>query len=160
MNPDGLQVWRRDLAATSSGSRCPWAREGVWAWDEEKKVAVVLKEGHFARYDGRKVDFYEDCYWPFVKRWERVVKGMRHVEPIPNEVSQGRWWWRNWRLIPSTKFCPVWPLESRPTNLVFSPHWYDLFTMFSKQFGNLTVNVQGLSRVSAGVPPGRICALT
>lgn len=89
VNPDGVQVWRQDLPVTSNGSRCPWAREGVWAWDEEKKAPVVLKEGHFARRpDGTQVDFYEDCYWPFVKRWEAVAKGMRHVEPIPNEVSE------------------------------------------------------------------------
>jgi hypothetical protein len=29
---------------------------------------------------------------------------------------------------------------------VYSPHFYDLHTLFSRTFGNMTVNVQGLSR--------------
>jgi hypothetical protein len=32
--------------------------------------------------------------------------------------------------------------------MVFSPHWYDLDALFRKEFGNFTVNVQALSRVS------------
>jgi len=30
--------------------------------------------------------------------------------------------------------------------MVYAPHWYDLYSLFNKSFGNLTVNVQGLSR--------------
>lgn len=37
--------------------------------------------------------------------------------------------------------------ECRPENMVFAPHWYDLRALFSKSFGNFSVNVQGLSRV-------------
>jgi hypothetical protein len=33
--------------------------------------------------------------------------------------------------------------------MVFSPHWYDLRALFDKAFGDFTVNVQGLSRVSS-----------
>jgi hypothetical protein len=32
--------------------------------------------------------------------------------------------------------------------MIFSPHWYDLDALFRKEFGNFTVNVQALSRVS------------
>ena len=60
---------------------------------------------------GRKVDFYRDFYFPFVKRWEEVVrrkaKGKaKMVEAIPNE------------------FCPAWQEEDRPSHLVYAPHWY------------------------------------
>jgi hypothetical protein len=52
------------------------------------------------------------------------------VEPIPNE------------------FCPrSWDLpEHQPPQMVFAPHWYDLNALFSKVFGDLSINVQGLSR--------------
>ena len=30
--------------------------------------------------------------------------------------------------------------------MVYAPHWYDLNTLFSGEFGDFTVNVQGLSR--------------
>jgi hypothetical protein len=33
--------------------------------------------------------------------------------------------------------------------MVFAPHWYDLDALFNKAFREVTVNVQGLSRVSS-----------
>lgn len=153
VNEECVQVWKTRAgdegspASKSNKSRCIWAKEGVWAWDNEKNKPVVLKDGYFSKHpEGRKVDFYQDFYWPFVKRWEedmliwtpkKAIAGpsearrkMIHVEGLPNE------------------FCPKWPEDVRPDNLVFSPHWYDLHSMFTKKFGNMTVNVQGLSRVS------------
>ena len=35
--------------------------------------------------------------------------------------------------------------------MVYSPHWYDLYALFNKAFGDFTFNVQGLSQVRA--PP-------
>lgn len=32
--------------------------------------------------------------------------------------------------------------------MVFAPHFYDLHSLFTKSYGNFTVDVQGLSRVS------------
>ena len=31
--------------------------------------------------------------------------------------------------------------------MVYSPHWYDLYALFNKSFGDFTFNVQGLSQV-------------
>jgi hypothetical protein len=31
--------------------------------------------------------------------------------------------------------------------MVYAPHWYDLYSLFNKAFGEFSVNVQGLSRV-------------
>lgn len=31
--------------------------------------------------------------------------------------------------------------------MVYAPHWYDLNALFTKAFGDFSVNVQGLSRV-------------
>jgi hypothetical protein len=118
---------------------------------------VALQEDYFTKdRQGNKVDFYKDCFLPFVKRWDQAIektkmKGkMRMVAPVPNE------------------YCPEWPVEQRPKNFVYAPHWYvdvavesqatpdracaddryDLNALFKKQFGTMTVNVQGLSRVS------------
>ena len=141
-NPTSTSAWT---------TPCPWEAEGVWRWSDAKQTAIVLQEDYFVKgVQGRKVDFYLDCYWPFVRKWEAMVarrtdkgKGkMRMVEAIPNE------------------FCPDWPEDARPKNMVYAPHWwgpskvteltsrYDLNALFKKQFGNVTVNVQGLSRVS------------
>ena len=75
-----------------NGVQCAWEREAVWMWDREQGRTVVLKEGYFARTaKGRRVDFYGDFYWPFVRRWEELVRSlaqgkMMHVEGVPNEV--------------------------------------------------------------------------
>lgn len=87
----------------------------MWRWSEQKGKAVALQEDYFKK--GGMKGFYEDHYWPFVKRWEAVVasasKGkaagtkalMRMVEAVPNE------------------FCPLWPENARPSNFVYAPHW-------------------------------------
>lgn len=74
-------------------------------WDREQRRAVVLKEGYFSRAaEGRRVDFYADFYWPFVRRWEGMVQSlargkMMHVEGVPNEV---RWLVQDVRLANGT----------------------------------------------------------
>ena len=83
----------------------------MWRWSEQKQKAVGLQGDYFCKdRKGKRVDFYEDFYFPFVRRWEEVVaKWMggkaRMVEGLPNE------------------FCPTWLEADRPKNLVFSPHW-------------------------------------
>ncbi|KAJ9098743.1 hypothetical protein QFC21_004391 [Naganishia friedmannii] len=142
---------RGERGGPVKGGECAWAREGVWAWDTEQGKPVVLKEGYFSRFassrprqsagEGNRrgverdqVDFYKDFYWPFVRRWEDLVRReagegkMLHVEAVPNQ------------------FCPEWLDEVRPRNLVFSPHWYDLNVLFNKTFGFMSVNVQGLAK--------------
>lgn len=87
------------------GVQCAWEREAVWMWDREQRRAVVLKEGYFSRAaEGRRVDFYADFYWPFVRRWEGMVQSlargkMMHVEGVPNEV---RWLVQDVRLANGT----------------------------------------------------------
>jgi hypothetical protein len=102
----------RVVEAKAKGGECAWAREGVWAWDNEQGKPVVLKEGYFSRFPsshtpragstgGREaevkrdeVDFYKDFYWPFVRRWEGMVQRtagegkMLHVEAVPNQVCR------------------------------------------------------------------------
>jgi hypothetical protein len=94
---------------------CPWEEAGVWRWSDQKKCAVGLQEDYFTKdAQGRKIDFYQDFYWAFVQRFEEVVgraskdkkaELMRMVENVPNE------------------FCPEWPEDARPNNLVYAPHW-------------------------------------
>jgi len=117
--PFPTKVSKHVTANTTSTSAwitpCPWEAAGVWRWSEQKSRPVGLQEDYFTKNaSGRKVDFYQDFYWPFVKRWEAVVGAkakskkselMRMVEAVPNE------------------FCPDWPQDARPENLVYAPHW-------------------------------------
>lgn len=144
----------------------------------EAKKPVVLKEGYFTRKpSGESVDFYNDFYWPFVKRWEEMVNKATAamspdgtskivmVEGVPNEVRRlcSRYRAllnckdssaRNGRRMsdPRTLSSPLIGilrsdvLACIHTDLVGFAR-YDLNTMFSKQFGFLSVNVQALSRM-------------
>nr|XP_019008152.1 cytoplasmic protein [Kwoniella pini CBS 10737]OCF46933.1 cytoplasmic protein [Kwoniella pini CBS 10737] len=128
-NSTGVSAW--------SKKTCIWEKEGIWRWSDKKNAAIALQEDYFTKdRKGRKIDFYQDFYFPFVQKWNKIVstKGnengrlMRMVETIPNE------------------YCPEWDEEIRPNNMVYAPHWYDLNALFKKQFGFITVDVQGLSR--------------
>ncbi|EIW69938.1 hypothetical protein TREMEDRAFT_38611 [Tremella mesenterica DSM 1558] len=130
-NPDGISTWRTD---GPSKGQCPWETEGVWRWSEEKKRGMSMQGDYFSKdRNGRKVEWHRDFYFPFVKRFDEVMAGRgpkkaRMVEALPNEL------------------CPEWPDDSRPRNMVFAPHWYDLDALFKKKFRSFTVNVQGLSK--------------
>ncbi|KAF7968161.1 hypothetical protein HWV62_31746 [Athelia sp. TMB] len=132
-NKEGRKVWRAD---GPTEGKCIWEMHGVWAWDKQKNEGVVLRESYFSKdpISGRKIDWYTDFYYPFLKRWtERIRKvspsdKLVFVEPIPNE------------------FCPPSWTKNKLSNMVFAPHWYDLDGLFRKAFGDFTVNVQGLSR--------------
>ncbi|KAG9308311.1 glycoside hydrolase family 5 protein [Chiua virens] len=134
LNSDKQSAWKVD---GPTQGKCVWEMHGVWGWDKSKSEGVVLRENYFTKHPitGRKTDWYTDFYYPFLKRWAERVHGvvprekMLFVESIPNE------------------FCPTsWTKENQLANMVFAPHWYDLNALFTKAFGDFTVNVQGLSR--------------
>lgn len=100
-NPSGISAW-------STNNSCPWAREGIYTINDGKAVALQHKYFTTDR-NGSRVDFYHDFYFPFVRRWDRIVKRRKGaammVEAIPNE------------------FCPEWKEEDRPDGFVYAPHW-------------------------------------
>ncbi|KXN81028.1 hypothetical protein AN958_06274, partial [Leucoagaricus sp. SymC.cos] len=130
--------------------QCLWEMHGVWGWCKTKNQAVVLRENYFVKDpDGvflkrilrpwplksEQIDWYTDFYYPLLKRWGELVlpastrNKVLFVEAIPNE------------------FCPSsWSRERHLPNMVYAPHWYDLYSLFNKSFGEFTVNVQGISR--------------
>ncbi|KAF5384366.1 hypothetical protein D9615_003481 [Tricholomella constricta] len=134
LNPNGRKVWRPD---GPSQGKCIWELHDVWGWCVNKDEGVVLRENYFINNPstGKKIDWYTDFYYPFLGKWTERVRGVSSpdkilfVEPIPNE------------------YCPKsWTPEYQVPNMVYAPHWYDLNALFTKAFGDFTVNVQGLSR--------------
>ncbi|KNZ71680.1 hypothetical protein J132_07592 [Termitomyces sp. J132] len=134
LNPHGRSVWRLD---GPSGGKCIWELHNVWGWDKNRDEGVLLRENYFKSNPatGKKVDWYTDFYFPFLKKWTERVRGASapekiiFTEAIPNE------------------FCPTsWTPDHRVPNMAYAPHWYDLNALFAKAFGEFTVNVQGLSR--------------
>ncbi|KAJ7672413.1 glycoside hydrolase [Mycena polygramma] len=134
LNTAGRKAWRADGPTLGE---CVWAMHGVWGWDRNKDIGVVLRESYFVKHPstGAKIDWYTDFYYGFLHKWVHRVRSVSpsekiaFVEAIPNE------------------FCPAsWTPEQCVPNMVYAPHWYDLNALFQKAFGDFTVNVQGLSR--------------
>ncbi|KZV86991.1 cytoplasmic protein [Exidia glandulosa HHB12029] len=138
LNPKGRSVWKEN---GPTGGRCLWEIHGVWGWDMKKEEAVPLRENYFVRDprgapdNDRKLDWYTEFYLPFFMRWSEMVQGiagthkMLFAEPIPNQLCP-----------------PQWSAKFQPPNMVFAPHWYDLNALFTRGFGNFTINVQGLAK--------------
>ncbi|KIK68366.1 glycoside hydrolase family 5 protein [Collybiopsis luxurians FD-317 M1] len=134
LNVEGRKVWKEE---GPTNGQCLWQMHGVWGWDKNRNEGIVLRENYFKKHPmtGRQIDWYTEFYYPFLNKWAECVRSVSSpekivfVEMIPNE------------------FCPsTFTKDNQPPNIVYAPHWYDLNALFSKSFGNFTVNVQGLSR--------------
>ena len=112
LNPHGARVW-------AAGRDCPWRANGVWDLDTGGKP-VLLRPDHFATGAAGPVDFAEDCYRPFARRFARAI---RDVDPralifIESEANRRP---------------PRWT-EEDGCDAVFSPHWYDDLVLVKKSF--------------------------
>jgi len=112
VNPGGARAWR-------AGCECIWKQNGVWdvAADGTPRL---LRPDHFARVDGRPVDFANDYLRPFANRYAREI---RAVDPgalifVEGEPRGGH---------------PDWGAEDA-LGVINAAHWYDGVTLFAKNF--------------------------
>ncbi|CED85016.1 Glycoside hydrolase, superfamily [Phaffia rhodozyma] len=137
LNPKGKSVWRKD---GPTGGKCLWEWMGVWGWDDSTGQATVLRESFFQKPENletEKVDFYQDAYLPFIRDWVDTVR-----EAL-GEKKDDKYLWIE--CVPNEDV-PVWPEDMLTEQLLLAPHWYDLNALFSKTFGFMTINVQGLAK--------------
>ncbi|KAJ3299416.1 hypothetical protein HK104_009018 [Borealophlyctis nickersoniae] len=114
-------------------------QHGVWDVDSNGNPRA-LKPDYFSKHpaQNRKISFYKDCYVPFINRYREAILSINRdmlifFEPIPNEDP------------------PLLSAEDDHASLVYAPHWYDLKALFTKSFGFVTHDVQGLSRGTKNV---------
>ncbi len=89
IDPLGKRAWQ-------DGVECVWKEHGVWEWDDKANAAIPIRCDYFSRNfeTGREVDWYTDCYFPFLRRFSKRIDEafgrdvMSFVAPIPNEVRQ------------------------------------------------------------------------
>ncbi len=80
----------------------------------------MLQPGYFGEVNGNPVDFTQDYYVPFANRFAQEI---RSVDPdalifVQTEVSAP---------------VPRWT-ERDADQIVYAPHWYDVFTLFLRQY--------------------------
>ncbi|KAF7547352.1 hypothetical protein G7Z17_g7784 [Cylindrodendrum hubeiense] len=164
VDPKGRSAWLshgdKNASEPQHGmGQCVWHAHGVWKWDEQKQAADVLDKDYFDTdhrpgREGNKIEWYRDCYAPFLKKFSDRVSGdkgsgqMSFIEPIPNEFMPP---WH--ATLPENKetlkqkYAVQTIIDTpRPDNFVYAPHFYDLNVLFSKHHSFMSVNVQGLSR--------------
>jgi hypothetical protein len=112
LNGARVRAWR-------PGEDCPWRRNGVWDFGDSGEP-VLLRPDHFARVNGRGVDFARDYFQPFANRFAREIRSVDPRAVIFLEPEPGRW-------------PPAWgPGDAR--GVVFAPHWYDGLLLVTKSF--------------------------
>ncbi|KAI8818413.1 glycoside hydrolase superfamily [Fimicolochytrium jonesii] len=110
------------------GRECVWKQHGVWDIGPDG-VPRCLNANYFARVPstGERVNFDQDCYVPFIKRYTDAIVAANpslfvFFEPVPNEAA-----------FPISK-------ENDSPQLVYAPHWYDLKVLFNKAFNSLVTH--------------------
>jgi glycosyl hydrolase family 5/cellulase (glycosyl hydrolase family 5) len=96
------------------GHDCVWRQNGVWDVGADGEPRL-LRPDYFARRDGRPVDFSQDYYLPFARRFAEAIRAVDpqaviFVESAPQQPP------------------PRWDAP----NIVYAPHWYDGFVLFFK----------------------------
>ena len=112
VNPGGVRVWRE-------GHDCVWRENGVWGIEGDGSPRL-LRPNHFARADGRPVDFTNDYLRPFANRFAREI---RSVDPGAIIFVAGE----------PGEPCLRWGPDDEP-NVVHAAHWYDGMTLLSKNY--------------------------
>jgi hypothetical protein len=108
----------RRVRAWLSGRECVWRQNGVWNVGPDGNPQL-LQPDYFSVRAGRRMDFSQDYYLPFARRYTEEIrkvdpKAMIFVESSPETPP------------------PQWEAE----NIVYAPHWYDGFGLFFKNFSN------------------------
>ncbi|MBP8997762.1 MAG: cellulase family glycosylhydrolase [Anaerolineaceae bacterium] len=112
MNPNGTRVWL-------PGKACVWQENGVWDFDAKGEPRLIHPD-YFARIKDHDVEFSQDYLVPFTRQFAETVHAIDSDALIfmENEVDDP---------------APRW-LEAPQHQIVYAPHWYDGFVLFTKRF--------------------------
>ncbi len=123
INPDGLSLW-------AEGRDCVWRENGVWTVEGDEPR--LLRPDYFSGGEGRNLN--QDYLKPFIKR---LITEVREVEPKTIIFLEGS---------PGSEEIS-WDKED-PSDVVNASHWYDIMTLFTKQYNpDMTIDLQKLELV-------------
>jgi len=112
LNPTGQCTWL-------DGHGCVWRQHGVWDSDPAG-AAQLLRPDHFSRVRGRRVDFAQDYYLPFAKRFAAAIRSVDPTAIIFVETQ-------------TAKPPPRWD-GGDADRVVYAPHWYDGLVLVKKNY--------------------------
>ncbi|MFH2102416.1 MAG: cellulase family glycosylhydrolase [Chloroflexota bacterium] len=112
LNPTGQYAWL-------DGHGCVWRQHGVWD-SGPAGAAQLLRPDHFSRVRGRRVDFAQDYYLPFAKRFAAAIRSVDPHAMIFVEIQ-------------TAKPPPRWD-GGDAGRVVYAPHWYDGLVLVKKNY--------------------------
>jgi hypothetical protein len=115
LNPQGVSLWQ-------SGMKPIWQHNGIWDVDEGGKPHL-LRPNHFAQVKGRKIDFDQDLFLPFVKKY---IQAIRVVDPGASIFVSSP--------PADTRYGPENCSFHGQAGVVHSPHWYDGLTLYWQRY--------------------------
>jgi Cellulase (glycosyl hydrolase family 5)/Glycoside hydrolase family 5 C-terminal domain len=117
LNPEKKRAWQ-------SGKKGVWFENGVWR-DDNGEFKITNDE-YFNNVNGRAVNFSQDYYAPFLRRFTRAIRNV-----IPNSL-----------LFYEKPFLQAMPSIKEFNNVVNASHWYDQLTLIQKKYrGWITVDL-------------------
>lgn len=112
MNPHGTFVWK-------DGFEDIWKQNGVWT--DEEGDPRILHPDYFTTWDGEKVSFERDFLKPFILRFISELRSV-HPNALIFFESEGE------------HSDPIPWNSDDPRGVIYAPHWYDGFTVFTKTY--------------------------
>ena len=109
-NSEKISIWK-------DGYECVWKKEAVWDFDAKTQDVVLLKPDYFKR---GSLDFNED----FLKKF--ILKFKNKIAPLH---KNSLFFFEDYFDSQPMKFS-----EMERENLVYAPHWYDLWNVFKKDY--------------------------
>jgi len=115
LNPGNVSIFKE-------GFICPWKVSGVWR--DGDNGPELVRPDHFAMYRGRPVRFAEDFLVPFMDRFRQRLfetdnRSFFFIEGVPGGIGTGE---------------DAVSRRDDSARTIHAFHWYDLPTMFIKQF--------------------------
>jgi hypothetical protein len=114
VNPNKFSAWE-------NAGQDLWKEAGVWGYDEQQKPKL-LKPDYFKAINGRQVDFPEDYFKPFVKKYKEAIHSINS----------------NWLIFTEAALLHELPKfsTSESNKMVNAGHWYDAATLLTKEYSS------------------------
>lgn len=112
VNPNKFSAWE-------NGGHDIWKEAGAWGYDSFNQP-VLLKPNHFSVVNGKPVDFSEDYFKPFVRRYKAAIHSIDS----------------NWLIFAEAAIQHELPkfTESEASKVVNAAHWYDYAVLLTKEY--------------------------
>jgi hypothetical protein len=110
-DPGQARAWQQEVP-------CLWQDHGVWTVCGGRPE--VVEPQYFSHRKGRRLDFIDDYYRPFVRRF---AQGIRDADPKATVLVAPPWG------APP----PAWP-DRNGLPVAYAPHWYDGYVLFLKRY--------------------------